>query len=300
MKGIDVSKFQGKIDWQKVNGIDFALIRAGYGNDISQKDAKFEENIKGALAHGLHIGAYWFSYAISMQDALKEAEVFKKVLAPYKGKIDFPVAFDYEYDSIAYSKKHGVDPTNLLIDNIARAFLTSMKADGWFVNLYTNCDFIRSGKFSASTIKSYDVWLADYAGAPDFPCGIQQTGSTGTIPGINGHVDIDVATKDYPTIIKSGGYNGYPKIKTVSVQYNGFTLDTASKDMGIYQRYTVLARCSDKPAVQITGADKISVTEPYKDAKGRGWLIDVIGKSKGFAHITVTAGTSKQCNFNIK
>lgn len=213
LKGIDVSKFQGTIDWKKVDasGIDFVLIRAGFGNEISQRDLNFEENVKGALANDLHVGAYWFSYAISPEDARKEADVFKKVLAPYKGKLDFPVAFDYEYDSMEYSKKQGVNPTNALIDSIAHAFMDSMKADGWFVNLYTNCDFIRSGRFTTSTIKAYDLWLADYTGAPDYPCGIQQTGSQGTLPGISGNVDMDVAFKDYPTIIKAGGYNGYPK-----------------------------------------------------------------------------------------
>jgi GH25 family lysozyme M1 (1,4-beta-N-acetylmuramidase) len=213
MNGFDVSKHNGTIDWGKVDAadVDFALIRAGYGNDISQKDPKFDENMQGALSHKLHPGAYWFSYAISPDDARKEAEVFKQVLAPFKGKVDFPVAFDYEYDSIDYSKKQGISPTNALIDSIARTFMDSMRADGWFVNLYTNLDFIRSGKFSTDTIAKYDLWLADYTGGPDVQCDIQQTGSAGVIPGIRGNVDIDVAFKDYPSIIRAGGYNGYPK-----------------------------------------------------------------------------------------
>lgn len=211
LKGIDVSKYQGTIDWNKVSGIDFVIVRAGYGKDISQKDPKFDENVKGAISRGLAVGAYWFSYAVSAADAAKEAAIFSQVLAPYKGKITFPVAFDYEYDSINYAQKKGINPSNNLIDTIAHTFLDSMKKDRWFVNLYTNCDFIRSGRYSAATLKSYDVWLADYSGAPDYPCGIQQTGSTGTVSGITGAVDMDVACKDYPTAIRTGGYNGFPK-----------------------------------------------------------------------------------------
>ncbi|WP_312694331.1 glycoside hydrolase family 25 protein [Caproiciproducens sp.] len=218
MNGIDISKHNGTIDWEKVkvSGIDFVLIRAGYGNDISQKDSKFDEYIKAALARNIHVGVYWFSYAVSIADAQKEAEVCKKVLAPYMGQIDFPVAFDYEYDSITYAQKHNIKVTDS-IDSIARAFMDSMQRDGWFVNLYTNNDFIRSGRFSAATIKAYDVWLADYSGAPDYSCYIQQIGSTGTVPGISGNVDMDIAYKDYPTIIQAGGYNGYPKPQSTVV-----------------------------------------------------------------------------------
>jgi Lyzozyme M1 (1,4-beta-N-acetylmuramidase) len=85
LKGIDISKHNPVVDWVKVDdSINFVLIRAGYGNDISQKDSKFEDYIKAALAHNIHIGVYWFSYAVSIEDALKEAAVCKKILAPYK------------------------------------------------------------------------------------------------------------------------------------------------------------------------------------------------------------------------
>ena len=228
LKGIDVSKFQGTIDWSKVNGIDFVLVRAGYGNDISQKDPMFDTNVKGVLSRGLSVGAYWFSYAVSVADAAKEAAIFNQILAPYKGKLAFPVAFDYEYDSIAYAQKQGVNPSNVQIDGIAHTFLDAMKKSGWFANLYTNCDFIKSGKFSAATVKSYDVWLADYSDGPDYPCGIQQTGSAGTVPGITGAVDMDVAFKDYPTIIRSGGYNGFPKPQSVNFKCDTTTDITLS------------------------------------------------------------------------
>jgi len=283
IKGIDVSNYQGKIDWKKVSasGINFALIRAGYGNDIKQKDAAFDANVQGALASGLKVGAYWFSYAISAADAAKEAEVCKKVIAPYKGKLSFPIAFDYEYDSVTYSKKQGVNPSNALTDSIARAFIDSMKADGWFVSLYTNIDFIKSGKFSVATIKAYDVWLADYAGGADYPCGIQQTGSTGTVNGISGNVDTDVSFKDYSTIICSGGYNGYRKPQN-------FRCDTcADHFLTLGQAYQFKLTSTVPLTVSVGTSDVVTLLHRYTSCNDTFYYIVGIGKSGAAAGIYV-------------
>ncbi|WP_283606473.1 GH25 family lysozyme [Faecalispora anaeroviscerum] len=211
LKGLDVSKHNGVINWEQVNlaGYDFVLIRAGYGNSADQKDAQFDYNMKGAISRGMHIGAYWFNYCRSTAEAVTEAQVFKQILQPYVGHIDFPVSPDFEYDSIRYFKEQmGTDPTNALITQMMQAFIEEMKASGWFVNLYTNLDFIRSGRFSDELRNAVDLWLADYSGSPDFPCGIQQTGSTGKVPGISTNADIDVAYKDYPSIIRAASKNG--------------------------------------------------------------------------------------------
>jgi GH25 family lysozyme M1 (1,4-beta-N-acetylmuramidase)/LysM repeat protein len=212
VNGIDVSTHQGHIDWPAVKaaGIDFAIIRAGYGNDISQADARFVENITGALAAGIHVGAYWFSYAYNALMAKQEAEIFSKVLGPYKGKIVFPVCFDWEYDSDRYAQKHGVTASAALITDMAIAFLEGMEAEGWYAANYLNQDYYKN-KFDATRMKPYDVWLADYSGGPAYSCGLQQTGSTGKVAGISGNVDTDTSFKDYPTIITKGGLNGYGK-----------------------------------------------------------------------------------------
>jgi len=275
MNGIDISKHNPVVNWDKVDasGIDFVLIRAGYGNDISQKDPKFDEYIKAALARGLHVGVYWFSYAVSVADAKKEAEVCRMVIAPYKGKIDFPVAFDYEYDSITYAQKHNIKVTDS-IDGMARAFMDSMKADGWFVNLYTNIDFIKSGRFSAATIKAYDVWLADYSGAPDYPCYIQQTGSTGKVPGITGNVDMDVSYRDYPTMIKAGGYNGYPK-----QQVKDFKSDTTTDiSLGLGQAYQLKVTAKAAPVVTVGTMGIATLLPRYRQGEDSYYYLVGIGK----------------------
>jgi len=198
-KGIDISKHQGKIDWGKVkeDGIEFAILRAGYGNNISQEDQCFDYNIINALANGIEVGAYWFSYAISPSDAIKEANVFLQVVDQYKDKIKYPLFFDFEYDSIKYAQKQGINVTNSLIDSIANSFMSTIKSSGWEIGNYTNLDFINSGKFSSNTIKKYPLWLADYTGNPDVTCVIQQTGSKGIVNGISGSVDMDNCYKDY-------------------------------------------------------------------------------------------------------
>ena len=107
-KGIDVSTYQGKIDWNKVKkaGIEYAIIRAGFGKYAKQKDNYFDANVKGAKAAGIKIGAYWFGYATDVESAKEEADVFAEVI---KGiDLELPVFYDYEYDSFEYAKKQGI------------------------------------------------------------------------------------------------------------------------------------------------------------------------------------------------
>lgn len=196
-KWIDVSTFQGVINWQKVaaSGIKGAVVRAGYGNDIRQTDKRFVDNIRGAIAAGLKVAVYWFSYADTVADAQKEWQTCKQVISPYKDKILF-VAYDYEYDSVRYYKKiHGKTPANSVINDAVNAFLRAAKADGYVGVLYTNNDY-RKNIFSAQTLAAWKLWLADYTGKPDVPCMMQQTGPKGHINGINGNVDMDTMFED--------------------------------------------------------------------------------------------------------
>ena len=199
MRGIDVSAHNGVINWPAVraSGIEAVIIRAGYGNSISQQDKQFAANIKGAAAAGLKIGIYWFSYADSVADALKEWAVCKSIIEPYRDKITLPVVYDYEYDSVNYYRKiHGAAPSNALINQMVNAFLSAAKADGWKTALYTNNDY-RLHVFTAATLAMWDIWLADYSSGPDISCPIQQTGSTGKVPGISTPVDLNTFFKDY-------------------------------------------------------------------------------------------------------
>ena len=223
MKGIDVSSHQGLIDWAKVKaaGVEFAIVRAGYGQYKTQVDSKAHQNVFGALGAGLHVGAYWFSYATTPEEAKQEAALCAEVLEQFKGKLEFPVYFDYEYDSEIYSKQKGVTPTQALRESLAKAFCEEIEARGWRAGVYTNLDYLRT-RWRKEALNAWEIWLADYTGSPDVSCGMQQTGSTGKINGISGNVDTDTAFTDYPALVREKGWNGF------KAEAAGWTSDTTN------------------------------------------------------------------------
>ena len=203
MKGIDVSVHNGNIDWQRVKnaGIDFAILRAGYGRLASQKDEKFEQNYSGAKAAGIPVGAYWYSYAMSEDEARLEADVFLSII---KGKqFEMPVYFDLE-------EKKQFDLGKEKVSAIMRAFLERVEAAGYFVGLYGSASSLTT--HTADDIKSrYTIWLAHWVNQTNYSgaYGIWQYSEKGKVDGISGNVDLDICYKDFPTIIKGKGLNGY-------------------------------------------------------------------------------------------
>jgi GH25 family lysozyme M1 (1,4-beta-N-acetylmuramidase) len=269
-KWIDVSAHQERIDWPRVaaSGVKGAVLRAGYGDDIRQQDTRFTANVTGALAAGLKIGVYWFSYADSVADALKEWAVCKQIIASYKGQIKF-VASDYEYDSYNYYRRvHGAAPSNDLINQMVNAFLGAAKADGWGTALYTNNDYRRI--FSAATLAAWDIWLADYTGGPDVPCAMQQTGSTGSVPGISGNVDMDTAFKDYAP---------------------SYTCDTSGiVEIARGSAYQALITCKGTPDVVAGTADRVTVLHRYDNGDRHYYYIVPIGKPGQDVGIYINGG----------
>lgn len=203
MKGIDVSVHNGSIDWQKVKnaGIQFAILRAGYGRELSQKDARFEENYRNAKAVNLSVGAYWYSYAMSEDEARLEANVFLSVI---KGKqLEMPVYFDLE-------EKKQFDLVKEKVSAIMRAFLEKVEKAGYFVGLYGSASSLTT--HTADDIKTrYTVWLAHWTEQTNYSgdYGIWQYSSEGKVNGINGNVDLDICTTDFPDIIRNKGLNGF-------------------------------------------------------------------------------------------
>ncbi|WP_294475950.1 GH25 family lysozyme [uncultured Ruminococcus sp.] len=205
MKGIDVSVHNGDIDWGKVkaDGIDFAIIRAGFGRLEKQKDEKFEQNYAGAKAAGIHVGVYWYSYAMTPEEAELEADVFLSVI---KGKqFEMPVYFDLE-------EKKQFDLGKEQVSAIMRTFLKKVESAGYFVGLYGSASSLTT--HTADDIKSwYTIWLAHWVDQTNYSgaYGIWQHSEKGKVAGINGNVDLDICYKDFPTIIKGKGLNGWGK-----------------------------------------------------------------------------------------
>ena len=186
LKGIDVSEWQGTIDWRKVakDGVQFAIIHAGYGRELSQKDKYFERNYAGARAAGIKVGAFWYSYADSVARAEQEARTCLKVL---DGKhLDLPVFFDQEYEPgiLKLSTKTRTD--------IVLKFLETIKAAGRPCGLYSSTDFITT-KLQANRLTAYPLWIAEYGSKLHYTGKVWawQYTDKGRVAGIKGRVDMD-------------------------------------------------------------------------------------------------------------
>ena len=202
MKYIDISTFQKTVDFQRVQGnVDGVIIRAGYG--AGNVDAQFQRNASECNRTGIPCGAYWFSYALNPAMAKAEAEKFLAAVKPYK--MELPLAFDFERDSIDYMKRNGVTPTKALCTSIAHAFCQTVEAAGYYVMLYANRDFLTN--WFDSSVSRYDIWYAAWPSVVDVTkpprkCGIWQWGGS-SVPGITGDVDSNEAYNDYAKIIRN-------------------------------------------------------------------------------------------------
>ena len=200
-KGIDVSRWQGEVDFEKVKsqGYSFVMLNAGYGKYIGQKDAYFERNYAAAKKAGLNIGAYWYSYALTEADALAEAKTF---LEAVKGKrFEYPLAFDIEDTSQS-------ELPNAAINKMITAFCTHLESKGYYAAVYSYADFLKR-KVSDSVKSRFDVWVAhfDVAKPSAESYGMWQYTSKGKVSGVTGSCDCNYAYKDYPSIIKENGLN---------------------------------------------------------------------------------------------
>jgi GH25 family lysozyme M1 (1,4-beta-N-acetylmuramidase) len=206
IKGIDVSEHQGVINWQKVkaDGIQYAILRAGYGRAISQKDKQFDNNYKGCKACGMSCGVYWYSYALTPEDAVKEAHA---CLEAIKGKkFEYPIYFDVEENSQFSLGKDKVS-------KIIQAFCDEIEKAGYWTGLYMSASPLKS-YVTADVQRRYAIWVAHYGvSKPSYSgdYGMWQYSATGKVSGISGNVDLDECYIDYPALIKSAGLNGYEK-----------------------------------------------------------------------------------------
>lgn len=199
MKVIDVSKHNGVIDFAKVkaSGIDGVIIRAGFGKTAEQKDQMFEINYRTATAAGLHVGAYWYSYAKNAEEAKQEANAF---LYCIREKVfDLPVYLDIE--------EKGSQAVNA--PEIVRAFCSEMERNGYFVGVYASKSYLET--YIKEAVNPYSVWVANWSNNLNYngKYDMWQHSSTGRIEGVSGDVDLDYCYKNFPEIIKAAGLNGY-------------------------------------------------------------------------------------------
>ena len=200
--GIDVSYHQEHIDWEKVaaDGVDFAIVRVGYrGYETGKlnKDDMVDEYIQGATAAGIDVGAYFYSQALTEEEAIEEAQFVCEILAPYD--ITYPVAFDWEITGDDAARTNDISPETLT--KCAVAFCNEISAAGYTPMVYGNLRMALL-KFDMRGLHQYDFWYAQYKDGhhpPEYPyeLSIWQYASDGRVNGVSGDVDMNICFVDY-------------------------------------------------------------------------------------------------------
>ena len=206
-QGADISKYNGNVNMKlaKQNGMDFVILKAGSG--YSGEDSKFQQNYRNAKAAGLNVGAYWYSYAMSVEEAKEEAVRFMKILG--KKQFEYPVYLDFEDPSQRRI------PTKTKTD-MAIAFMSILEKNGYYTGLYSSGYWINN-QFEKNRLKDYDIWIAHWhvtspnCFTPDY--GMWQFTNKSKIKGVpdtgEGGVDMNYSYKNYPKIIKNAKLNNF-------------------------------------------------------------------------------------------
>ena len=195
LRGVDVSEHQLDIDWKQVaaSGVDYAYIRVGwrgYTEGGLFEDAYFERNIQGALDAGLHVGVYMFSQAVTVQEAIEEADFVLERIGKYNATL--PVVFDWEKIEAAEARSHGL--TMDLRTDCARAFCETVKSAGYVPCVYFNRNLGYYG-YDLTRLTDYEFWFSlPESGFPNFyyACDMWQYSFTETVPGIAEPTDMNL------------------------------------------------------------------------------------------------------------
>jgi GH25 family lysozyme M1 (1,4-beta-N-acetylmuramidase) len=189
--GIDVSWYQGAIDWEKVaaDGVEFAIIRCGYrGSSTGEisEDSYFQDNIRGALENGIEVGVYFFSQALNVQEAMEELRFTLDLIRGWN--ITMPVVFDWEQ----YGNRTASPNWSAVTDCIV-AFCDGVAAAGYTPMTYYNPSMAYL-RLDLPRLQGYPTWLAHYVDVTDYHYDFQmwQYGSSGAVDGIQGRVDMDI------------------------------------------------------------------------------------------------------------
>ncbi len=199
--GIDVSSWQKEIDWEQVkaSGVEFAMIRLGYRGyekGTLSMDRYAIANLDGAIAAGLEVGVYFFSQALTPEEAEEEAYYVVENLKPYQEYITMPVVYDWEHVSDEDARSNDMRDPDILTD-CTLAFLQTIEVAGYRPMVYFNRT--QSWKYlNLEELKDYEFWLAAYTQRMDFPYKIKmwQYTNTGKVPGIVGDCDINIYFPD--------------------------------------------------------------------------------------------------------
>ena len=195
VKGVDVSKYQGNIDWNKVkaSGIEFAIIRVGYrgyGSGVLVEDSTFRQNIKGATAAGLKVGLYFYSQAINETEAVEEASMVISLCQGYN--ISYPIYFDTEKVAGDTGRADNISRAQRTANAVA--FCETIRNSGYKAGVYSYASWFYN-QLNMASLSPYSIWIAQYRDqlSFDYNYDIWQYSSTGTVPGIPKPTDMNVS-----------------------------------------------------------------------------------------------------------
>ena len=202
--GIDVSRYQGSINWPQVaaGGQQFAIIRLGSSNNGGlYVDPYFLQNVNGAHAAGLRVGAYYYTYARSQSAVADELSLFLNVLEGLQ--LEYPVFVDVEDSSLTSVGR-------AQLTNLVRYAMDILYQRGWYAGWYSYTNFILS-YLNAAELAEYPLWLADYRSQPGYTgtYSMWQYSATGKVNGVNGACDLNYSYQDFLPAIRAGNFNGY-------------------------------------------------------------------------------------------
>lgn len=197
-KGIDVSKFQGTIDWEKVaaDGVQFAFVRVGYRGYGAEgklvEDENYEDNIKGALSAGIKVGVYFYSQAINESEALEEANFVLERIAPFK--IECPVVIDVELVGTTTNKGRMDSLSADERTNVVKKFCETVESAGYKPMVYHNME-VGAMKLNLESLEQYPKWFAAYNDSFYYPYAfdVWQYTASGSVAGIKGDVDVNIS-----------------------------------------------------------------------------------------------------------
>ena len=213
IKGIDVSKHQGTIDFAKVknDGIEFVIIRIGYGGSAPVKDEKFEDNYKKAKANGLKVGVYLYSYADSESDI--EIELKKTIEWLDNREIDLPVYFDVEDE-----KEQGKLSVETL-SNLVLKYCDGIEKAGYWAGIYASKSWLET-KLNMYKLNRFTVWVAQWSNMLTYlgNYGMWQYTSNGSVAGIQGRVDMNYQLKELGGKINTSNKKSNDEIATEVIE----------------------------------------------------------------------------------
>ena len=222
-RGIDVSKYQGDINFKKVKdaGVQFVIIRIGYGQYESQKDEKFERNYEGFRGVSIPVGVYLYSYALSVNDAKKEANTVLKWLNGRE--LNLPVYYDIE-------DKTQINLGKNTLTSMCEAFCDTIEKAGYWAGVYANKYFFTTYLDYEKLGEKYTCWVAQYSDTNTYRgrYDMWQYTSSGKVNGINGNVDMDILYRD---IFENRGDDDFSSLPNLS-GYNGTSIVDALKSVG--------------------------------------------------------------------